>query len=273
MIRPLFALLFAGSLVSAAVIGDSDFDGVDDARDACPATPFEAVVAADGCPAGEEGTPIVGVVGIGATYASGSYGGSEKVISLSNELLAALYTGNFSLSVLGAYYYRGAYDPVVATYDGGGLSDTLFSASYTLRSFGALTLTPGLHVKLATADSDIGTGQNDYGASLLAGITLAPLELFALGGYTVTGNSADTAYRDIIFGSLGAGLRPNPRSYLSLSYDYAQAYETDVEDLHSLSLYGVYDLYDTLSLKLGYSYGLSDSAADHSLSLMLTTRF
>ena len=185
MKRHLFVLLFVGSVAMGAVLGDSDFDGVADARDACPGTPFEALVGTDGCPIEASKTPVVVVAGIGATYASGTY------------------AGNFSFSAFGAYYYRGAYDPAVSTYDGGGLSDTLLSAAYTLRPSARLSLTPGVHIKLATGDSGIGTGENDYGPSLLANLHLASLELFALGGYTFTGDSADVEYRDIFFASAG----------------------------------------------------------------------
>jgi len=265
-------LLFVAA-VSQAAGGDRDFDGVDDARDRCPGTPFELTVSADGCAVEQRTTSAVFIAGIGTSYARGTYGGPDTVDSLSADVSAALYLGDFYASALGGYSFRGADDPTVSSDDGGGFSDLFLAAGYTFAPTTDLYLTPGIHVKLATAGDGLGTGENDYGASLQALYRLGDADVYALYGYTVTGDSAEVSYRDIAFGSFGAGMYTANRSYLSLSYDVSQAYVAGVEDLQSLTLFGVFPLYDTLSLQATYSLGLSDSASAHYLSAMLLMRF
>lgn len=273
MKRLLWPVVACGALQAAVIMDDSDFDGVADAYDACPETPFELTVTADGCPEKASQAFTFYLLGLGVTYAIGTYATAQTIESISNEVTAALYRGDFYASILGAYYYRGAYDPNVASYDGGGVSDTLLNVGYTFYPSEGFSITPGAHLKLATADEGLGTGENDYGCSLLANMSLDPASLFAMAGFTYTGDSDTVAYRDIVFGSAGVGYGPDERSYFSISYDYSQAYYEDIADQQSLSLYAGYDLYDTLSLKINYSYGLSDSAAKHNASLMLTKLF
>jgi hypothetical protein len=252
---------------------DSDLDGVSDAADRCPGTPFELTVKPDGCPAGTDKTPVMFLGGIGATYATGSYGGSETIDSLSTEVTAAMYAGDFFLSVLGGYYYYGASDPTVTDGDGGGLADTFVGAGYAFRLSENLSLTPAVHVKLPTAGEKIGTGETDYGASVQGVYGLSGVDLFAQYGYTVTGDAPKTTYRDVAFGSAGITFYPGKQSSVSLSYDYSEAYVPDTPALESLSVMGLFALYDTLSLQANYSLGLSDSAGDHTFGLMLLKRF
>jgi len=275
MKRLILALGIAAALSQALFAGtDSDFDGVADADDRCPATPFDLAVSADGCPIPKESqTPVSLLVGVGTTYATGTYGGTDTIDSLSTELSATLYAGNFYASAVTAYYFRGAYDPTVAGDDNGGISDTFLGAGYMFTPAEHLYLTPGIFVKLATAAKGMGTGENDYGTSLQALYRFEKSDVFVQYGYTVTGDSSTVTYRDVSYGSVGAGYYPNPQSYLSLSYDVSQAYEPGFEDLESLSFFGIFTLYDTLSLRINYSYGLSDSASDHLVSAMLLKRF
>ena len=264
--------ILALGLTAALYGADSDFDGVNDAEDRCPGTPFDLTVSADGCPV-ETQTPVSLLVGVGATYATGTYGGTERIDSVSTELSATLYAGNFYASVLGAYYFRGASDPTVAGNEDGGISDTFLGAGYMFNPVENIYLTPGIFVKLATAAEGVGTGENDYGASLQALYRFERADIFLQYGYTVTGNSSTVTYRDISYGSVGAGFYPGPRSYLSVSYDVSQAYEPGYDDLESVSFFGIFTLYDTLSLRINYSHGLSDSTSDDLVSAMLLKRF
>jgi hypothetical protein len=267
MKRLLLTLGLAAAFSQAALFAkDSDFDGVEDAYDRCPGTAFEMTVAADGCPEDVSQTPVSLIMGLGTTYATGSYGGTETVDSFSSELSASLYVGDFYASVLGAYYFSGAADPTVAGGNDGGLSDTFLGAGYTFNPARNVYLTPGVLVKLPTADEGLGTGETDYGASLQGVYRFEHADLFAQYGYTVT-------YRNVSYGSVGAGFYPGAGSYLSVSYDMAQSYDPALEDLRSVSVFGIFTLYDTLSLRLNYSYGLSETASDHLVSAMLLKRF
>ena len=109
--KSLFPLLLLLAALVPAQAGDADLDGVDDAKDRCPGTPFELTVARDGCP--EETLPFTAMLGIGSAYTTGKYGGTETTDALSVDLLAAVYAGNAYLSVAGSYYVFGANDPTV----------------------------------------------------------------------------------------------------------------------------------------------------------------
>ncbi len=267
-------LLFPAALTAAtAGFFDSDLDGVEDGRDRCPDTPFEQTVGSDGCPdTSLPRTPRFGTVSAGASYASGTYGTSQTIESVSTDFSAALYNGGLSASVFGAWYARGAYDPTVASYDGGGMSDMLFSLAYTFAPCDALTLTPGVHLKLPTAADGLGTGETDFGASAQAAFAFTYFQTFVTAGYTVTGDGAVT-YRDIAFGSLGTGMYLTHDLYGSITYDISQAYDPELADLRSLTLYFGYDFHTALSLQMNCSAGLSESAAQFAVSLMLTREF
>ena len=266
-------VLLAAALHSDPLPSDSDLDGVADAADRCPGTPFELTVRADGCPVPAPETSVMFLGGIGMTYTTGTYGGSETIDSLSTEVTAAVFAGDFYLSVLGGYYYYGASDPTVTDSDNGGLADTFLGAGYAFHPTENLSLMPGVHVKLPTAGGETGTGETDYGASVQGIYHFSGIDAFVQYGYTVTGDTPQTKYRDIAFGSAGVTLYPGRQSSVSLSYDYAQAYVPDTPALESVSLMGLFALYDTLSLKANYSLGLSESAGDHAFGLMLLKRF
>lgn len=270
---PLTPLLLSSLLHADAATHDSDLDGVSDALDKCPGTPIELTVSSDGCPVGSAGSEINFLAGLGMSYTTGTYGGTTPIDALSTDFTLAAYFGDFYLSVLGSYYFYGAYDPTVASSDAGGLSDTYIAAGYTFRPTSKLSLTPSLYVKLATAEAGMGTGENDAGASLLGIYGLGKTDLFAMYGYTVTGDTPEVTYNDISYGSAGFTYYPSLGNSLSLSYDFSQSYVPGVTDLQSITAVGVVALYDTLSLQINYSLGLSDSASKHALGVMLFKRF
>jgi len=262
----------AAMLSAAPTERDSDFDGVADVLDRCPGTPFEVTVTADGCPV-DDATPVSFLVGIGMSYATGKYGGTETVDSLSTDAMVGVYAGDFYVSGLASYYHYGTADPTVADSKDGGFSDTLLGAGYAIDLTEHLFLTPAVHVKLATAATGTGTGENDWGGSVLGLYRFSAFDAFAQYGYTVTGDSATASYPDIAFWSAGATFYPTQWSSLSVSYDYSESYITDTPALQSLSVLGFFPLYDTLSLKVNYSLGLSDSASDHAVGIMLFAHF
>ncbi|MHC3993323.1 hypothetical protein ACXWTF_00680 [Thiomicrolovo sp. ZZH C-3] len=264
--------LITSALCAAPAERDSDLDGVPDTLDKCPGTAFDMTVGADGC-APDTGSTVSFLAGIGMGYATGKYGGTETVDSLSTDAMAALYAGDFYVTGIVSYYHYGTADPTVADSKDGGLSDTFLGAGYAFGLTENLFLTPGVHLKLATAEEGTGTGENDWGGSLVGLYRFSALDIFAQYGYTVTGDSATTEYPDIAFGSAGVTFYSTPASSLSFSYDYSESYIQGTPDLRSLSVLGIFPLYDTLSLKVNYSLGLSDSASDHAAGVMLFARF
>lgn len=263
--------LISALYLLAAAGTDSDFDGVDDLTDRCAQTPFSETVDAYGCPVRH--STLAYEIGLGGSYATGTYGGDQTIDSLSGDFNAAMYGTRFFASAALSYYFQGAYDPTVATYDNGGISDLYLSAGYAFYLSEDASLTPALQVKLPTADEGLGTGETDYGASLQALKRFERMDLFAFAGYIITGDAPTATYEDVVYGSAGAAYTGQYGIYASISYDYSQSYIAGQVPLEALSFYGSFALYDTLYLRVQYSAGMSETAAQHAGSVMIVKRF
>lgn len=257
--------------LAAAMVPDHDFDGVSDQTDQCPHTPFEALVDATGCPF--ETDALQYEIALGGGYASGDYGTGEEITSLSTEMMTALYTERFFASAALSYFFQGGYDPSVSSRNDGGVSDTYLSGGYRLSRSRRLELIPSLQLKLPTAADGLGTGAVDVGAALQCQLHFDGADLFALGGYTKTGDTAEYDYNDIAYYSAGAAYNGDSTYYGSISYDYSQSYVPGNAPIETVSLFGAFALYDTLLLRVQYAAGLSSTTARHAASLSIVKRF
>lgn len=267
-----FIPLLIASYLAAAPASDSDFDGVPDSGDRCPGTPFSERVDAQGCSTASEARSVF-EVSLGGSYSTGEYGTGETIDSYSGDFAAAFYGTHFFAGVATSYYFKGAYDPTVSGTDTGGFSDLYLNAGYAFYTSDHLVLTPALQLKLPTANKDLGTGETDIGASLQALNHFKRFDLFVFLGYTITGDTPVQTYNDIAFGSVGAAYTAADTWYASLSFDVSESYLPGDPALTTLSFYGSAALDERHALRLYYSAGLSETAAQHALSLMFVTSF
>lgn len=257
--------------MAAAMLPDQDFDGVADPTDRCPQTPFDVLVDADGCPV--ETDALQYEIALGGGYANGDYGSVEETTSLSANMMAAVYTKRLFVSAAWSYFFQGAYEPAVSSQTGGGVSDIYISGGYRLFQAGRIEVIPSVQLKLPTASEGLGTGAVDVGMALQGQLHLDAADLFAIGGYTRTGDSAEYHYNDIAYYSVGAACTGDAAYYGSLSYDYSPSYIAGNAPAETLSLFGAFALYDTLLLRIQYAAGLSSSAAKHAAGFFVVKRF
>lgn len=259
------------SLSTVLAYSDRDFDGVSDALDQCPQSSMEDIVDETGCRFKNTLS-----VGLGESISSGTYGGTDTITTYNTNLIFGYQINKWYISTAFSYFSSGPADPSITTIeDSKGFGDTYVNAGYTY-SFGkkdAYTLSALGSIKFATADTTIGTGEMDYSFALSSTYTNNRFTLLASAGYSVTGDTILVTYNDIKNYSVGAGYMMNTKNYASISYAYADAYFDTSVATQTLSLFSSYLYNESYSLSISYALGLSDAAADHALSVMLTRKF
>ena len=266
-----FSILLILSLSTVLAYSDRDLDGVSDSLDQCPQSSMEDIVDETGCTSKNTIS-----IGLGESVSSGTYGGTDTITTYNTNFILGYQMKKWYISTAFSYFSSGPADPsITSVEDSKGFGDTYVNAGYTY-SFGkqsAYTLSALGNIKFATADTTIGTGEMDYSFVLSSTYTKDRFTLLASTGYSVTGDTNLVTYNDIKNYTVGAGYMMNSKSYASISYAYADAYlETSVAT-QTLSIFSSYLYNERYSLSLSYALGLSDAAAEHALSLMLTRKF
>jgi hypothetical protein len=261
-----YSLIFSTLILTHTLFGyeDSDIDGVDDAIDLCPDTPFDKLVDEDGCPEdkhywGAFTLQLGNDISLDEEHNLiknysffGNYNYKKWNFSLSNSQLTT-YDGNDNASSSrGDIYLNLGYE----------IDNTYLQSNL---SFGT---------KIATADENIGTGENDYFVTLnLSHVTDKQVILFSQFGYTLTGDSPLIEYQNSFAYTLGTGYFILPHWYSALSYDYAQSIYSSTPNYQSLSWMNSYTFLDDYYLSLNYTYGLDNISYPHTLSLKLGVTF
>ena len=243
---------------------DSDIDGVDNSVDLCPDTPFDKLVDEHGCPEDEAyGGEWTLQVGHDFTI-------DEENNYLQNYNFFGNYSykeWNFSLSNSQQTTYDSNNNPTINT------GDLYLSLGYQLNHERFQT-NFSLGTKIATANENIGTGEQDYFSSLNISYLLNEKQMiFSQIGYTLTGNTPLIHYNNSLAGSLGTGYSLTSHWYSSLSYDYAQSIYDNSSDYQSLSWLNSYRFLDDYFVSLNYTYGLDSISYPHTFSLKLGVTF
>lgn len=246
---------------------DADLDGVPDALDRCPGTSFDA-------PADNEGCPLEGKITLaaGLSWSEGDYGGSEEITSRTRDLWIGYTKGRWNLSAAFSWLDSGVQSPLSGTQESSGAGDTWLSAGYGFYNGEAWSLNGRATLKLPTAGKDAGTGNVDAGVSATLLWIADGFLPFVTAGYLATGDDSDATYDDPLFLSAGAG-RGFGSFFAGGSANWSQAQIKGMEDAKSLSLYGIYGFDGGWFASGGYTRGLSDSAAESSVSLMIGAAF
>ncbi len=243
---------------------DNDIDGVDDSIDQCLNTPFDVLVDENGCAFGKTNYGAL-TLKIGSDI---SFNQSSDASSNLNFFANYSYN-NWDISLSNSNY---------TTYDStnGGSSeagDLYLSAGYLFKNDNLHTKL-SLGSKLATADEGVGTGENDYFASLNLNYFVGERQDFFLYyGYTLSGDSATIDYEDFSAISVGTGYAMNDKWYSGISYDYAGANISDGESYKALSWFNSYAFSEQFFITLSYTHALDDFSYDHTLSLKLGVTF
>jgi len=243
---------------------DSDIDGVDDSVDQCLNTPFDVLVNEYGC-ANDKSYYGALTLKLGNDI---SFNSSSNKINNFN-IFANYRYQNWDLSLSNSNYstYDSFNDTVSAT------GDLYLSGGYLFKSetFNTKVI---LGTKLATADEDVGTGEQDYFASVNFDYFISrQQDVFLYYGYTVSGDSSEVDYEDFSAYSLGSGHAFNNKYYSAISYDYSGSNYIGGEAYRSLSWFHSYEFSKQFFVTLNYAYGLDDISYDHTFSLKFGIHF
>lgn len=243
---------------------DSDIDGVADEDDLCPDTPFDKLVDENGC---DKDNIYWGFLrlqisnswqidndNIFSNYGISSYYNYNNIsFSISNSQQSSLDNNNNQSNYRGDLYIDIGY---------------LFEVdnkTETKLTFGS---------KIAKADDEVGTGENDYYISLMLNhIVNDNLSLFSNISYTLVGDSSTINYQNSFGYSLGFSYITSSNWYSSISYNQATSIYPNTLDSKSISLYNSYRLTKEYFLGLNYNYVVDELSYDHIVTLSLGVNF
>ncbi len=253
-------------LVSTAAVAyqDNDIDGVDDSIDRCLNTPFVELVDEHGCTYGKS---YLGAFTL-------KVGGDIRFDTFSKKTTDFNFYANYQynhwdLSLSNSNYTT--YDTISNASSNAG--DLYLSGGYLFKEKTFNTkLTIG--TKLATADEDVGTGENDFFASVNFDYFINDRQnIFLYYGYTLSGDSNEIDYDNFHSYSMGSGYALNDKWYTAFSYDYSGSIYSDGEAYRALSWFNSYEFSKQFFATINYAHGLDDLSPDHTLSLKFGVRF
>ncbi len=249
---------------SAFAYTDNDIDGVDDNVDQCLNTPFDVLVGENGCAFGKTNNGAL-TLKVGTDISFNTSSDASKNLNF----FANYRYNNWDVSLSNSNYTT--YDSVSGGSSESG--DLYLSTGYLFKN-DALHTKLSLGSKLATADEGVGTGENDYFASLNLNYYLGQKQDFFLYyGYTMSGDSATIDYEDFSSISIGTGYAMSDRWYSGISYDYSGTNVTDGDSYKALSWFNSYAFSEKLFATVNYAHGLDDFSYDHTISLKLGVYF
>jgi len=269
--KPLLTFLLLGTL-SVYGANDTDFDGVDDAIDKCPNTPFSDLSDARGCTTRTLYTQTSYDIIMGLNFSTMNANTLEDTKTTSTTVQADIYHGNLSAQILTSYFK--AKD---ASYNDSGWNDTQLSLFYTAKPIKALIVQAGVGVILPTYSTGYNNEAIDYRGSVALHYNLnTQVNLF--GGYNYTlindtniPNVASYQNTNAFYGGIGY-MSPKNGS-INLSYAHAQSIYTGVDAIETLGV-GTFIPINTQWFVLGdYKYGLSNTASDHEVALRVGYAF
>ena len=273
--RKIFLLFFSffSTLLFAYV--DSDFDGVDDADDRCPNTPFMELVDINGCSTKSLVSAHHFDLIVGVNYSESNYQTLSKTETLSNNIQFDYYYKNFSLQATTTYFSTKG-----SGYNESGLYDSFFGASYQFEPSSALSLRVGVGGILPTYKTALNNNKTDYLASLNASYLFGNFSLF--GGYSYTLiNDEDTTivyatntvqkitYKNTNAWNMGIGYYWSNALYINTSFNSSESLYKNSQDIKTASLYLYYTLSEHWFTTLSYARGLSDTASKNYASVRL----
>jgi len=253
---------------------DYDMDGVEDKKDLCPNTPFNALVDINGCSKKTLKNFHISSITLqhfdiiaGINYSQTSYDNLDNSDTYSGSLQVDYYYKKFSIQASTSYY-----DSHSVSYNDSGLTDSFLGAYYTFTPLLNLDVRVGGGAIIPTYKSELSNNNTDYTASLSLSYMLhEKISLFCGYNYVIVNDddTKDVKYQNTNSYNFGAGFYPTQKLYLSGSYNSSDSIYTGIKDINTLSFYGYYTINKNWFGTLNYAYGLSDTASDNYFSLRI----
>lgn len=186
----------------------------------------------------------------GFDYSSGNYGTASTTEILTIPATGEYETGHWLFKVTVPYVQisgTGAVVPGLGHIMAGGaakdtrsgLSDTVAAASYNIYSGGASRLGIDLtgKVKLNTADTGLGSGQNDYAAQADAYQSFNKFTAIGSLGYKILGNPAGLNMNKMLYGSFGGSYQLDDKMNGGVDFSLSQSPSTTSAGQRELTAY------------------------------------
>lgn len=262
----LMLLVFSGSLFAF----DSDMDGVNDAKDKCPNTPFTDLVDIDGCTNKSLAQNYHYDIIVGLSSTSSDYTTLNKTDTLATTIQADYYYKNFSVqAATGLYTERGE------SYSQSGLQDSFLGAAYQVFPTNDLSIRFSIGAILPTYDTTLNNNKTDYTAGVNLSYNLDKLNVFGGYGYTLindtdySDSTISVSYQNTHSYSGGVGYNITDKLYMSGAYNVSESIYVGVKKVETASLYAYYNIDENWFSTCSYAYGISESASQTYLAVKL----
>lgn len=261
------ALVFLSSSLFAYV--DSDMDGVEDAVDSCPNTPFSDLVDISGCTKKSLVSPHHYDIIFGASYSSSDYQTLNATDTIAGSVQVDYYYKKFSLQASTSYFTTEGNG-----FSDSGLYDSFVGGAYQFKPTQNLSLRVDVGALIPTYKSTLDNNNLDYTVTANISYNLGKVNLF--GGYSYTiinddvnGTTTAVIYQNTQGYSVGVGVYASQKLYISGAYNATDSIYANIEDIATASAYAYYSIDSHWFSTLSYAYGLSSSASDHYGSIRL----
>lgn len=252
---------------------DSDFDGVDDAVDRCPNTPFMELVDINGCTTMSLISPHNFDIIIGTSYSDSDYQTLNQIDTTSSSLQVDYYYKKFSLQVSTSYFKTKG-----SGYQDSGLYDSFLGASYQFELLKELSLRVGTGIIIPTYKTSLNNNKMDYVGTLNFSYTLSSFNIF--GGYSYTMINDDDItiiynsntvqnikYQNTNAFNAGIGYYFTNSFYANISFNSSSSVYATSEDIQTSSVYLYYTVDEHWFSTFSYAKGISASASKNYASL------
>lgn len=179
-----------------------------------------------------------------------------------------------SSSVVGGSAGPIVIDPTAPAAKRSGIGDLSIRLRYEVLDLGGAALSVNGRTKIPTGSRTKGlsTGEFDYSGGFELAATTGVIQPFAEIGYRVLGDPDGIELENGFYGSIGTSVLMGGGVVGIASYDYVASSVNTIEDTHSLFAGIVLPVSNMLSLTGYGTAGLSDSAADYGVGLLLSLK-
>lgn len=232
---------------------DYDIDGVDDAIDQCPDTPFDQLAETDGCSVEQRKIGTFTITS-GLLYTKSNDGNSIQNLLFSLDYRYQKW--DFTLSTFATLQQERYTSP-----------NTLYcTAAYQLPTLQSWNLQIIGGIKLSSV-------QNDYSAALSLSRDFGEFSLYTYYSYTYAADAPEQQYDNYYTFSIGVDKMLTSKWYTSLSFDYATPSFLNEESYRAATLAATYLLNRDQFVTSSYIRGIGTGAAKNSLIIRYGIHF
>ena len=232
-------------------------------------------------------------LGAGFEYSSGNYGQAADTSMLIVPVQGMYRTGPWTFKLAVPYVQitgpggvlpnglrsnstrttRSATSATSATHSG--LGDVSASTTYNITSGSESTPRVDLtgKIKFGTADTYLGTGQNDYAVQVDLYQQLDRFTPMGSLGYQILGSPVGLALNNVAYGTVGGDYKLTDETHTGIQYFLSQRIAASIPEQKELTVYLNHSIDDSFNIRGYLLKGFSDASPDSGFGLMLYSYF